>query len=101
MTCDTGSVASDLFCRLSRISRLPHDRSFTATSPGLRWIKALERCVEKALETGTVLHFWFHPSCDPVNVEKVFPALLNYMTARRADLWVTTMTGLVDSLRCG
>jgi hypothetical protein len=62
------------------------------------WIKALEKCVDKALETGTVLHFWFHPSCDPVNVEKVFPASLNYLASRRNDLWVTTMAGLVDSL---
>jgi peptidoglycan/xylan/chitin deacetylase (PgdA/CDA1 family) len=62
------------------------------------WIKALQRCVEKALETGTVLQLWFHPSCDPVNVEKVFPALLSYVASRRSDLWVTTMGGLVDSL---
>jgi peptidoglycan/xylan/chitin deacetylase (PgdA/CDA1 family) len=62
------------------------------------WIKALQRCVDKALETGTVLHLWFHPSCDPVNVEKVFPALLDYLTAHRSDLWIATMGGLVDSL---
>jgi hypothetical protein len=62
------------------------------------WIKALQGCVEKALETGTVLQLWFHPSCDPVNVEKVFPALLKDLSAHRSDLWVTTMAGLVDSL---
>jgi len=55
-------------------------------------------CVEKALETGTVLQLWFHPSCDPVNVETVFPAVLNYLASHRSDLWVTTMAGLVDSL---
>jgi hypothetical protein len=66
--------------------------------PADAWIKALENCVDKALETGTVLQLWFHPSCDPVNVEKVFPALLNYLAPRRSDLWVTTMGGLVDSL---
>ena len=62
------------------------------------WLKALEKCVDKALETGTVLHLWFHPSCDPVNVEKVFPALLNYLVPRRSDLSITTMGGLVNSL---
>jgi len=58
----------------------------------------LQGCVEKALETRTVLHLWFHPSCDPVNVEKVFPALLNDLSGHRSDLWVTTMASLVDSL---
>ena len=62
------------------------------------WIGALRRCVDRALETGTVLHLWFHPSCDPINVEKVFPVLLDYVVAHRSDLWVMTMGGLVDWL---
>ena len=62
------------------------------------WIKALEKCVDKALETGTVLQLWFHPSCDPVNIERILPALLNDLSAHRSDLWVTTMRRLVDSL---
>ena len=66
--------------------------------PADAWINALQKSVDKALETRTVLHLWFHPSCDPVNVEEVFPALLNYIAPRRNDLWVTTMQGLVDSL---
>jgi len=66
--------------------------------PADAWIKALQGCVEKALETRTVLYLWFHPSCDPVNVERVFPAVLNHLAPRRSDLWVTTMAGLVDSL---
>ncbi|MDZ7336935.1 MAG: polysaccharide deacetylase family protein [candidate division KSB1 bacterium] len=62
------------------------------------WIGALRRCVDRALETSTVLHLWFHPSCDPVNVETIFPALLDHVTAHRGDLWVTTMDRLVDWL---
>ena len=62
------------------------------------WIGALRRCVDRALETGTVLHFWFHPSCDPINVGTVFPAMLDYVAAHRSDLWVMTMGGLVDWL---
>ena len=62
------------------------------------WVGALRRCVDRALETGTVLHLWFHPSCDPINVETVFPALLDYVAARRSDLCVMTMGGLVDRL---
>lgn len=62
------------------------------------WIRALQRCVDRALETGTVLHLWLHPSCEPSNVETVFPAVLDYVAAHRSDLWVTTMAGLVDWL---
>ena len=62
------------------------------------WIRALRRCVDRALETGTVLHLWFHPSCEPINVETVFPAVLDYVAAQCGDLWVTTMTALVDRL---
>jgi len=62
------------------------------------WIGALRRCVDQALETGTVLHLWFHPSCDSTNVEKVFPAVLEEIACRHADLWVTTMGGLVNWL---
>ena len=62
------------------------------------WIGALRRCVERALETGTVLHLWFHPSCDPINVKTIFPALLDYVATHHRDLWVTTMAGLVDIL---
>ena len=60
------------------------------------WIGALRRCVDRALETGTVLHLWFHPSCDPINVGTVFPAMLDYVASHRSDLWLTTMGGLVD-----
>jgi len=62
------------------------------------WIGALWRCVDRALETRTVLHFWFHPSCEPINMEAVFPALLDHVAAQRSDLWLTTMAGLVDWL---
>jgi peptidoglycan/xylan/chitin deacetylase (PgdA/CDA1 family) len=62
------------------------------------WIKAMGKCVDKALETGTVLHFWFHPSCEPINVERIFPTILEYIQSYRSDLWLTTIGGLVNSL---
>lgn len=62
------------------------------------WIGALKRCVDRALDTGTLFHLWFHPSCERVNVDQVFPHVLEHIAARRDDLWVTTMAGLVDYL---
>jgi hypothetical protein len=59
------------------------------------WIRALKRCVDGAIETKTLLHLWFHPSCDPINLQVVFPSLVQYISSRQADLWATTMAGLV------
>jgi len=66
--------------------------------PVAAWVEALQRSVDRALQTGTVLHLWFHPSCEPINVEVVFPALLDYVALCGNDLWVTTMAGLVKRL---
>jgi peptidoglycan/xylan/chitin deacetylase (PgdA/CDA1 family) len=65
--------------------------------PVKAWIKALKRCVDRALETGTVLHLWFHPSCEPVDVEEVFPAVLDHAMTHR-DLQIVTMDTIADRL---
>jgi hypothetical protein len=62
------------------------------------WVKAMQKCADRALETGTVLHFWFHPSCDLMNVEAVFGRTLEYVASHRGDWWVTTMGGLSEQL---
>jgi peptidoglycan/xylan/chitin deacetylase (PgdA/CDA1 family) len=62
--------------------------------PVKAWIGALCRCVDRALETGTALHLWFHPSCEMVDVEEVCPAVLDYLAAYRNDVWITTMGSL-------
>ncbi len=61
------------------------------------WVKALCHCIDRALETRTVVHFWFHPSCEEVNTETVFPAVLNYVQTLRDSLWLTTMGRLAGS----
>jgi peptidoglycan/xylan/chitin deacetylase (PgdA/CDA1 family) len=62
------------------------------------WQTVLCHAVDQALATGTMLHLWFHPSCDPVNLECVFPMLLAYVNARRDRLWVGTMEQLVKHM---
>jgi hypothetical protein len=62
------------------------------------WINALKRSVDRALETKTVLHLWFHPSCDPINTERVIPMVLEYIHQFQTDLIVATMSGLAASL---
>ncbi len=67
--------------------------------PGWRvedWVKVLCHCVDRALETNTLIHFWFHPSCDPVTTEQVFPQLLETISNYRGNLWIGTMADLVQ-----
>ena len=66
--------------------------------PVKAWIRALQRCVDRAMETGTVLHLWFHPSCETVNIELIFPALLEYVESQRAYFQILTMGSLVEHL---
>ncbi len=62
------------------------------------WVRALRRCIDRALETGTMLHLWFHPSCERVNVEEVFPATLEYAALHRDRLQILTMGDLVRAM---
>ena len=64
-------------------------------SPGA-WAATLCRCIDKAIETNTLMHLWFHPSCDPVNLTEVFPAVLDHAVGRSDVLWRTTMKGVAD-----
>lgn len=67
--------------------------------PGWRtraWIDALRRVVDASAEAGALLHLWFHPSCDPVNVEEVFPAVLEHVTATGTGVWKATMRDVVE-----
>lgn len=59
------------------------------------WIAALKRSVDRAADNGTILHLWFHPSCEPVNVEEVFPAVLDYAGAVGKSAWRPTMREIV------
>jgi hypothetical protein len=60
------------------------------------WMKAIRGCIDKALETKTLLHLWFHPSCATINVETIFPDLLEYIQVRQSEVWVVTMGELAE-----
>ena len=62
------------------------------------WIKAMKRCIDRAIETGTVLQLWFHPSCESVNVQVVFSEILQYLKTRQEQVIVLTLGELVDQL---
>ncbi len=62
------------------------------------WVAAVKRCLDATAEAGALLHLWFHPSCDEVNVREVFPRVLSHLENRRDEFWVGTMGSLATSL---
>jgi peptidoglycan/xylan/chitin deacetylase (PgdA/CDA1 family) len=62
------------------------------------WHDRLQQCLHRALETGTLCHYWFHPSLDPEVVRAALVPLLESLTARRGEVWVTTMGAMAEWL---
>jgi peptidoglycan/xylan/chitin deacetylase (PgdA/CDA1 family) len=62
----------------------------------MEYERTIQRCVELALEKNLVLHLWFHPSCNEVNINQTFPAFLEYIKTKRSEIWVVTMRELAD-----
>jgi hypothetical protein len=58
-------------------------------------IAILRHYVDAAIDHGLVGGLWFHPETNPSDVDSVFPAIFEYLNARRSDIWVGTMHDLV------
>jgi len=65
---------------------------------GLGWtpdyfIRRYKKYIDKAVETHTLCHFWFHPSFSAWFLDQVFPGVLKHAAEKRAsgDLWIGTM----------
>jgi hypothetical protein len=57
------------------------------------FMKFIKRYIHKAMNTGTICHFWFHPSIDQWFLNNVFPELMRYASEKRDEgkLWIGTM----------
>jgi peptidoglycan/xylan/chitin deacetylase (PgdA/CDA1 family) len=57
-----------------------------------------KKYIDKAIETGTVCHMWFHPSEDPWIISEIFPEILKYVAEKREKglLYVATMAEISD-----
>lgn len=58
--------------------------------------RTIQRCVELALKKNLVLHLWFHPSCNEVNISQIFPDFLENIKTKHSEIWVVTMKELAD-----
>lgn len=67
------------------------------------WLGILKRYVDLAIDTGTVCHFWFHPSAEPETFEVILPKILENISDKREILWCTIMNSIarrLDDLVC-
>jgi peptidoglycan/xylan/chitin deacetylase (PgdA/CDA1 family) len=47
--------------------------------------------IERALRNHKVCYYWFHPSVDPVFVDRILPSIFEFANSKRKILWVTNM----------
>lgn len=59
-------------------------------------VHRLTKAIDKAIKTGTVVHYWFHPSLDHRPLHRIMPKVFKHAAQKRekGQLWITTMTEL-------
>lgn len=63
-----------------------------------KWIDVLKVFIDRGIKYKTVISLWFHPSCDPVNVDSVLPEILSFVNERKDELWITTFSSLAEKV---
>jgi len=61
-------------------------------------IRRIKKYIEKVQETGTIAHFWFHPSLDQWTLTNIFPKILEIIAKKRDSnsVWIGTMSEIAD-----
>ena len=64
------------------------------------YFKRIKKYLDKAVETNTVAHLWFHPSLDSVFLEELFPKVFEYANELRSngDLWIGTLEDIAKHI---
>lgn len=62
------------------------------------FLKRYKKYIDKAINTGTVCHFWLHPSIDEWFLKRIFPDILKYAAEKReaGKLWIGTMSEIAN-----
>jgi peptidoglycan/xylan/chitin deacetylase (PgdA/CDA1 family) len=60
------------------------------------YIYRFKTYLNKAIKTGTIAHFWFHPSFDKWTLHNVMPPVLEYANKLRENnkLWIGTLNDI-------
>lgn len=69
-------------------------KEWPASYHASRYIRILKR----AIASNTVCVCWFHPSFDPIIVEKVWPEVFRFLDNHRDEIWIGTHQAYVDFL---
>jgi len=61
----------------------------------------MKKAIDKAIDTNTVVHFWFHPSQEKETFSALLPMLLKYCADKREsnELWVGTMNEMAEFIK--
>jgi len=64
------------------------------------YVKRFKVFIDKAIKTGTIAHFWFHPSLDEWTLKNVMPEVMHYAAEKRekGELWIGTMKQIADHI---
>lgn len=54
------------------------------------------KIIDRAIKSNTVCVLWFHPSFDPIIVDKILPSVFAYIREKRDEIWITTHREYVD-----
>jgi len=57
-----------------------------------------KKIIDRAIKSNTVCYFWFHPSFDPVFVEKIMPEIFKYLEQNRDKIYIATTSKYVDMI---
>lgn len=59
-----------------------------------------KKFIDKAIKTGTISHFWFHPCLDDWSINNVIPFILDYASNLRKQglLWIGTMEQIANHI---
>jgi peptidoglycan/xylan/chitin deacetylase (PgdA/CDA1 family) len=61
-------------------------------------ISRYKSIIKGSIKSNTVCVFWFHPSFDPITVEKIFPEVFTFLWENRDLIWTTTHNEYVNWL---
>jgi len=62
------------------------------------YLTRYKKYIDKAISTGTIAHFWFHPSLDEWTLNNIFPEIFKYINKLNIQkiLWVGTMKDIAN-----
>ncbi len=65
------------------------------------FLSRLIKYVDKAVQTGTIAHLWFHPSLNPYFLNNIFPRFFEYAAKLRdrGDLWIGPMDEIAEHIK--